>query len=60
MKKKEKADIIVKNRVVYARDATSDVPKITFITNMKKPKKSPPRSERNQRPAVLARTIAGI
>jgi len=60
MKKKENADMIAKNRAVKASEDARGVPKMTFMTNMKKPRKSPPRMDRSQRLTVRAKRIPGI
>ena len=60
MKKKENADMIVKNRRVNASERTSDVPKRKFIAKMKMPRKRPPLIDRIHLPPVLANMMSGI
>ena len=60
MKRNEKADMMAKKRVVKARAEGSEVPKMTFMTKMKNPRKSPPRMERSQRLTVRAKRTPGI
>jgi len=59
MKKNEKADTMAKKRIINAIADAKGVPKITFIINMNRPRKSPPRIDRNQRLILFAKMTSG-
>lgn len=60
MKKKENADMIVKNRRVNASERANGVPKRKFIAKMKMPRKRPPLMDRSHLLPDLANMMSGI